>query len=68
MTKKHNWQRFTHKVDVDGKQQDAKTCSDCGMERTRDFSTASLYLFRAVGKEWSAYRAGFVPECKKETT
>lgn len=61
---KHRWQRVTHTVEVERKTQDAKSCSVCGMERTRDFSTASLFLFRARGKDgWSGYRAGFIPKC-----
>lgn len=53
--------------------QDVERCAHCDTERTRDTSTASLYLFRRgkaiqpnrkpMPEEWAAYKAGVIPKC-----
>lgn len=63
----HVWQRTTHRVEVDGREQEAKSCSRCGMERTRDMGTKTLHLFREMGSaRWVALNAGVLPVCGRE--
>ena len=62
----HVWQRRMHRVEVRGVSQEAKSCARCGMERTRDMDTKTLYLFREIGTDrWQGFTAGFLPACER---
>lgn len=64
MPTKHKWSRKAHPEVVAGKEQDVKDCEACGMSRTRNRSTRTLFVFRRRGTTtWQDYTAGYIPDC-----